>query len=238
VGRRKRSYKALQGKECCYSTRKNMNNESITPSRYTWKQRAIVGVPLGVIILAVVAACGGGSSATDVTPAAVATTTDGVKTALAATTTASVPAGWQGRAPKMEVINGISVPPEPAPALNNATLAGVDVNGNGVRDDVERVVAKNSRDPKEFAALLTYAATYQKIVTLSFPTVPDPTLRPRALKAETEIICAENKVPPESKVLSGSILTDATFNSKERTKLFANFTSILGGVNMDEVSCE
>ena len=42
---------------------------------------------------------------------------------------------------KYEVINGISVPPEPDVTLNNATIAWVDVNNNGVRDDVERYIA-------------------------------------------------------------------------------------------------
>jgi hypothetical protein len=59
------------------------------------------------------------------------------------TSTGTVPSSWKGRAPKMEVINSIAVPPEPAPAANNATLAGVDVNGNGVRDDVERIIARD-----------------------------------------------------------------------------------------------
>jgi hypothetical protein len=36
------------------------------------------------------------------------------------------------------VVNGHVLPPEPDPAVNNATLLGVDVNSNGVRDDVER----------------------------------------------------------------------------------------------------
>lgn len=35
------------------------------------------------------------------------------------------------------VINGHTLPPEPNPAINNATLLGVDINNNGVRDDVE-----------------------------------------------------------------------------------------------------
>ena len=36
------------------------------------------------------------------------------------------------------VVNGHTLPPEPDPQVNNATLLGVDVNDNGVRDDVER----------------------------------------------------------------------------------------------------
>jgi hypothetical protein len=36
------------------------------------------------------------------------------------------------------VVNGHVLPPEPDPTINNSTLLGVDVNDNGVRDDVER----------------------------------------------------------------------------------------------------
>jgi len=36
------------------------------------------------------------------------------------------------------VINGFVLPPEPDPVVNNSTLLGIDVNNNGVRDDVER----------------------------------------------------------------------------------------------------
>jgi len=36
------------------------------------------------------------------------------------------------------VVDGHLLPPEPDPVVNNATLLGVDVNHNGLRDDVER----------------------------------------------------------------------------------------------------
>jgi len=45
------------------------------------------------------------------------------------------------------VVNGHVLPPEPDPTVNNATLLGVDVNDNGVRDDVERAIYK--KFPKE-----------------------------------------------------------------------------------------
>ncbi|MEK8051014.1 hypothetical protein AACH10_12260 [Ideonella sp. DXS22W] len=64
----------------------------------------------------------------------------------------------------MEVINGITVPPEPAPSVNNATLAGVDVNGNGVRDDVERRIAAAVQDSASFKSLNLVAAGYQRAV--------------------------------------------------------------------------
>ena len=45
-----------------------------------------------------------------------------------------------------EVINGHVLPPEPDPVKNNATLLGIDVNHNGVRDDVERWIYKTYKD--------------------------------------------------------------------------------------------
>ena len=58
----------------------------------------------------------------------------------------------------MEIINGISVPPEPDSAINNSTLTGVDINGNGVRDDVERYIAKNfGTDKKKYAESFEFA---------------------------------------------------------------------------------
>ena len=44
------------------------------------------------------------------------------------------------------VVNGHTLPPEPDPAVNNSTLLGVDVNNNGVRDDVERWIYKTYKD--------------------------------------------------------------------------------------------
>ncbi len=36
------------------------------------------------------------------------------------------------------IVNNHELPPEPDPKINNSTLLGIDVNNNGVRDDVER----------------------------------------------------------------------------------------------------
>lgn len=44
-------------------------------------------------------------------------------------------------APSANEFHGIAVPPEPDP-VTNAALLGVDANNNGVRDDVEREIAR------------------------------------------------------------------------------------------------
>ena len=45
-------------------------------------------------------------------------------------------------------VNGHRLPPEPDPAVNNSTLLGVDVNHNGVRDDVERWIYTKYKEYK------------------------------------------------------------------------------------------
>ena len=67
------------------------------------------------------------------------------------------------------IINGYTLPPEPDEALNNSTLQGIDVNNNGVRDDVEIYVikryAKDPEFPKTKTALaMQYAWAEQKII--------------------------------------------------------------------------
>ena len=66
-------------------------------------------------------------------------------------------------------VNGHRLPPEPDPKVNNSTLLGVDVNHNGVRDDVERFIiieeAKNKEFPKTQTAIsLQYAWAWQKMI--------------------------------------------------------------------------
>ena len=98
----------------------------------------IVFISIGILSVLLLASCGGDDSTRT-------QSADGsIKRIQAVSGSTAVPGTWTGRAPKMEVINGITVPPEPAPDINNATLAGVDVNNNGVRDDVERRLAEKS----------------------------------------------------------------------------------------------
>ena len=66
------------------------------------------------------------------------------------------------------VINGHTLPPEPNPAINNATLLGVDSNENGVRDDVEIYIYKRFRNfensRKDRAIAMQYAKATQIII--------------------------------------------------------------------------
>ncbi len=63
-------------------------------------------------------------------------------------------------------VDGSNLPPVPDPIENDATVAGIDANGNGVRDDVELAIfEKYSSDKKARAAALQYAMTEQMYLT-------------------------------------------------------------------------
>ncbi len=58
-------------------------------------------------------------------------------------------------------VDGHRLPPEPDPKINNATLLGVDVNHNGVRDDVERWIYDRYHNPIERGIMLQNAYRLQ-----------------------------------------------------------------------------
>ena len=146
---------------------------SLNPAR---APRRIIAIFIGILSVLMLASCGGGGS-TD--PNATAQSADeATKTIQGVSGSAAVPGTWTGRASKMEVINGITVPPEPAPAINNATLAGVDVNSNGVRDDVERKIARVAVNKTQFDNAIIYARAMQAITNIG----ARPTDRQAALK--------------------------------------------------------
>ena len=62
------------------------------------------------------------------------------------------------------VVDGHVLPPEPDPMVNNATLLGVDVNHNGVRDDVERWIYKTYKHPIERGIFMQSARAYNKVI--------------------------------------------------------------------------
>ena len=63
-------------------------------------------------------------------------------------------------------VMGENLPPEPDAALKDATLEGIDVNNNGIRDDVELAIFKLHPDSARVrAAELQYAMALQNEMT-------------------------------------------------------------------------
>lgn len=173
--------------------------------KHTWIYMPINRILLAVGCLFVLASCGGGSSSST-TPMPVAT---------------------------VEKINGIVVPPEPDPVKNAATLAGVDSNNNGVRDDVERNIANSTKTQIDFDTALAYSKSYQDQIVAS-----NNISRADALKIVTKSVCLDGKTGDISKLTNNAGLIDNIANTKARRSALAQFNTILGGVNGSEINCD
>ncbi len=85
--------------------------------------------------------------------------------------TADAVAYIQSRHLTMDDVDGKHLPPAPSPAQAAATIAGIDENHNGIRDDVELAIfAKYPNDIKVRAAELQYAMAEQLYLTSVFST--------------------------------------------------------------------
>lgn len=123
---------------------------------------------------------------------------------------------------EVEVINGISVPPEPDKAANNATVAGVDSNSNGVRDDIERMIAEKFGQDKEFYdQLIAYHAVLRAGMT-------NPTKETGLAYVKT-LACF-----PQKEKYAGSPIERAVFNTPTRREALI---SLMRTVNNEGHSC-
>lgn len=149
------------------------------------------------------AACGGNKSAID-------------------QATAGLPSG-------ATVVNGIAVPPDPGPE-NDATLAGIDTTGSGVRDDVYRALAMRfGSNPVVFRAALQDAQADQMSVLAN----GDPTLSNAANDAEmasgtcnADVISDENGWSNPAWLRMGDVIWALTVDTPDRLSAFERTESI------------
>ena len=138
-------------------------------------------------------------------------------------------------------INGYRLPPEPDPTVNDSTLLGVDSNGNGIRDDVERYIvtryAQDSKYPKTKTAIaLQYAWASQKILE-------NPTMESKK-HIDDAIDCESYWFDQKTKGLSGfeygqfskrhgvfgnHEIKDKIYNTRERIEQKFRFNAALSG---------
>ena len=131
------------------------------------------------------------------------------------------------------VINGHVLPPEPDPKVNNATLLGVDVNHNGVRDDVERWIYETYKDKHPiYIDIAMQAGRAYKLVLES----PDRAKEIR-LKVNGALFCGwyyQNDVEDLGKKVLVHERIDTSveskyFNTKVRKAIYWQYDSLLSG---------
>jgi hypothetical protein len=192
-------------------------DKSRTKVSISLKRILIIAIPLA-IGATVLVACGGGGTSQPPTKDTAAAATGTTATGTDAKPLAAVPPGWVPRG--YQVINGITVPPEPDATVNNSTLAGVDINKNGVRDDVERVIAKKVTSSSEFANAIDAARAYQSALISGFLSQSD------AEAYMLRLHCDARKTHPG---LQTGDIQNLTLNTPDRNKTFILNGSKFGG---------
>jgi hypothetical protein len=137
-----------------------------------------------------------------------------------------------------EFINGITVPLAPDPTINNATLKWVDSNNNGVRDDIERLIAQKLIDKTFYTGSLSLAGYYQKMLT-----DPTPLDRESAIIQMKGLMCAVGSSNSTTQVIksiveSGIKMEDSLSNTPERKTKFDSINNVLGAYDGEEIQCD
>lgn len=129
---------------------------------------------------------------------------------------------WEVTGTKPEVINGISVPPLPDASRNSATLWGVDVNSNGIRDDIDRRLALDfGQNSSDYDIAVKVARSLQ--ITLTVPTAENVAAH------ISSFICLDDDMLKRL-----SAITSATIDTVGRGRAFA---LAFGGVVISNERC-
>jgi len=137
-----------------------------------------------------------------------------------------------------EVINGHMLPPVPDSKINDATLEGVDVNNNGVRDDVERWIIKKyapSDYPKTKTEIALQWARTAQLVIQSPETAYEDEKYLLIMRANIcEVYSFSRKLQKSGNYrIDNDIFNDEfvekAFNTKERMMAYSRFNGNLAG---------
>ncbi len=122
-------------------------------------------------------------------------------------------------------INGYKLPPEPDPTINNSTLLGVDVNNNGVRDDVERKIIETYKEPIKIELMFNYAEVGQLI--LENP-VGDALINEKKISriGDCWIYLDDLHMRPSNAI---DFYENNVYNTKERVRAYLDYNLALSG---------
>lgn len=165
----------------------------------------LISLEISLLCTCLLVACGGSGSGSSPSPQS----------------SASAPA-------VVEMINGIVVPPDPG-AAKDATVAGVDTDHNGIRDEIDRWIAKKYGDkPRALDAIRMVARSSQTTLM----SIPSNQQEARALVyADFDVGgCTYKKLDSEG-VDSSAIFNESmlrTYNTKARIAADKHVMDIAG----------
>lgn len=110
-----------------------------------------------------------------------------------------------------ERINGVEVPPAPDAVANAATLKGVDVDGNGLRDDIDRQLATVfGTDAATHALAVRFSRTEQAALAAPSPAAIEAHVREVSCIRDRAILAELSKV------------TRSTLDTPQRARAYAS----------------
>jgi hypothetical protein len=127
-----------------------------------------------------------------------------------------------------------NLPPDPGGAAT-ATLAGVDTNANGIRDDLERDAAMTASTEDSFNATVSLIKTLQQ-------TIDPSTSEANVAQVAQSVFCAMEKrsASAANDDLPEDVLRALVFDTKERKEAYRAYIRAYG-VHItfeEEISCE
>ena len=133
------------------------------------------------------------------------------------------------------VVNGHTLPPEPDKTLNDSTLLGIDVNDNGVRDDVERWIYEEYKDKHPIHMDIGMQAGRAYRLVLETPErakeIHDEVNKPIYCQMYYEFNAKyfNEKILIKENVLDEYFRSKIYFNTKERMDAYDQYDTLLSG---------
>ena len=128
------------------------------------------------------------------------------------------------------VVDGHILPPEPDPAVNNATLGGVDSNNNGVRDDVERNIYATYPVRLHRGLLMDGASVYQEIVIRSADEAKETQKEiSRIIHCEVYLTRIDKDIDSDDWIEKSEKIKSLVFNNPLRIRKYLDYNIALSG---------
>ena len=134
-----------------------------------------------------------------------------------------------------QIIHGHQLPPEPDLVVNDSTLLGIDVNNNGVRDDVEIWILNKYKDkhPIYIDIVMQAGRAWQKVLEdpskakeiHDFVRAPGDCQRYYMNDAKY----FNEPILVHERIITGYFIHKILFNTEEREKTFLQYNKLLSG---------
>ena len=126
-------------------------------------------------------------------------------------------------------VTNSNLPPEPDIKSNNATLAGIDTTGTGIRDDVYIWIFTNYTTTKKSSLLTKMAKALQVVVVTPPKTTEDARKLKQSLDDALLMLKTVPGLEPSEADKMDWFLYEQTVNTPERLRSYLHYNLLLGG---------